>query len=104
MPFEKGKSGNPGGRPKENEEIKKLAQEHCPAAIKRLAVLMNDPSGRTAVAACTALLDRGHGKPLQAVEHSGSIARTHEEELTDLDNPDTGSDDSTGEGNTSPPP
>jgi hypothetical protein len=46
------------------------------------------------------LIDRTDGKAIQAVEHSGFIARTHEEELVALDNPE--SDDATGEG-TSPP-
>jgi hypothetical protein len=85
MPFEKGKSGNPGGRPKESDEIKKLALEHCPNAIKRLAELINDENGRTAAAACVAVLDRGVGKPPQSLEHSGVIATTHEEYLKQLD-------------------
>jgi hypothetical protein len=100
MPFEKGKSGNPGGRPKENEEIKALAIKHCPKAIERLAVLMDDENSRTAVAACTAMLDRGLGKPAQSIEHSGSIARDHEEILENLDNPEP--DDATREGTTPP--
>ena|ERR1700730_11562314 len=100
MAFVKGQSGNPGGRPKKDQEIKALAQEECAAAIKRLAFWRDSEEARASVAASVALLDRGLGKPAQAIEHSGSIARTHEEELTELDNPDAGSDDSTGEGNT----
>ena len=85
MTFKPGQSGNPGGRPKENNEIKELALKHCPAAIERLAKLMHDRSGRTAVAACQALLDRGLGKPAQALEHSGFVAQTAEEYLKQLD-------------------
>ena len=36
MPFVKGQSGNPSGRPKEDEEVKeakRLARGHGPAAI-----------------------------------------------------------------------
>jgi hypothetical protein len=84
MPFRKGQSGNPGGRPKENEEIKKLAQEHCPAAIDRLAYWMQSGDARASVAASTALLDRGYGKPAQALEHSGNVTLTHEEMLAQL--------------------
>jgi hypothetical protein len=31
-------------------------------------------------------LDRTEGKAAQAIEHSGFIAKTHEEALTELDN------------------
>lgn len=67
MAFEKGKSGNPGGRPKENAEVKALAREHGPAAIAKLAELMNCGNPRTEVAAAQALLDRGYGKPAQVI-------------------------------------
>jgi hypothetical protein len=36
MPFQKGQSGNPGGRPKGFAEIKALAREHEPKAIQKL--------------------------------------------------------------------
>lgn len=67
MAFEKGQSGNPGGRPKESAEVKALAREHGPAAIAKLVELMNCGSPRTEVAAAQALLDRGYGKPAQAI-------------------------------------
>jgi hypothetical protein len=46
------------------------------------------------------LIDRTDGKAAQSIEHSGSIARDHEDVLETLDNPV--SDDATREG-TSPP-
>lgn len=67
MAFEKGKSGNPGGRPKENAEVKELARTHGPRAIERLAEIMNSSDERAAAAASNALLDRGYGKPAQAI-------------------------------------
>ena len=38
-PFKKGKSGNPGGRPKVIAELRALARAHAPDAIKELARL-----------------------------------------------------------------
>jgi len=67
MPFEKGQSGNPGGRPKENAEVKALARQHGPAAIGKLVELMNCGQPRTEVAAAQALLDRGYGKAVQPI-------------------------------------
>ncbi len=71
MPFEKGKSGNPGGRPKEIAEVRELAKKHGPAAIKRLVKLMASENERTAVAACEAVLNRGYGRPPQSVTLAG---------------------------------
>jgi hypothetical protein len=67
MPFKKGKSGNPGGRPKENDEVKRLAQQHGPEAIKRLADWMASDNAKASVAASQVLLDRGYGRPAQSV-------------------------------------
>lgn len=67
MPFVKGQSGNPGGRPKETGEIRELARKHGPEAIRTLALHMAGDDPRVAVAAAQALLDRGFGKPAQAI-------------------------------------
>ena len=71
MPFEKGKSGNPGGRPKDVAEVRSLARQHGPGAIEKLAELMGSDNERTAVAACEAILNRGYGRPAQSVSVSG---------------------------------
>ena len=70
MPFKKGQSGNPGGRPKEIAEVKELARAHMPAAIEALASIMNNPKASDAarVSAATALLDRGYGKAPQHID------------------------------------
>jgi hypothetical protein len=69
--FQKGQSGNPGGRPKEDAEVKALARSAGPEAIEKLVELMRGDEARTALAAAQALLDRGFGKPGQSVELSG---------------------------------
>lgn len=67
--FQPGVSGNPGGRPKKLATLTALAQEHTNDALAALVEVMNDraaaPSAR--VSAAQAILDRGWGKPLQAV-------------------------------------
>ena len=68
--FEKGQSGNPGGRPKENDEVKEAARQHTVEAIEKLAQWMRSDNPKASVSACTALLDRAYGKPAQAVDHS----------------------------------
>jgi hypothetical protein len=66
-PFEKGISGNPGGKPKDLKEIQDLARSYCPRAIHRLAQIMDDDNAPHAaqVAAASVILDRGIGKPVQ---------------------------------------
>ena len=68
-PFAKGKSGNPGGRPKVVADVRALAQGHAPAAIKELARLaLRAERDETRLKAIELLLDRGYGGPAQAGE------------------------------------
>lgn len=70
-PFEKGRSGNPGGRPKVVGEIRDLARAHTVAAIQTLVEIHEDKSAPPAARAhaANALLDRGWGRATQPVEH-----------------------------------
>jgi hypothetical protein len=69
MRFVRGKSGNPGGRPKVLADVQDLARQRVPAAITELAWLAVKAKSETArIAACRELLDRGYGKPRQGLE------------------------------------
>jgi hypothetical protein len=77
MPFRKGVSGNKGGRPKGSinkatVELQKLVRKRTPEVIAeliRLSVTAESESAR--VAACKELLDRGYGRPPQALQVTG---------------------------------
>lgn len=71
--FQKGKSGNPGGRPKKTPEqrrVEEMARDHTETALKTLVSIMGQkkapPNAR--VSAACAILDRGWGKAPQVVE------------------------------------
>jgi hypothetical protein len=62
-PFQRGISANPGGQPKAAKDVREMARELGPAAIRALQRGLNDPDKYHYCA--TALLDRGFGKPRQ---------------------------------------
>lgn len=66
--FARGRSGNPGGRPRTIAEVRRLAQKHSTKAIARAAELLESPDGKVALAAAHLLLDRAWGKPTQEIE------------------------------------
>jgi hypothetical protein len=71
MKFSKGKSGNPGGRPKVLGELQELARRHAPEVIEELARLAVKARSETArIAAGRELLDRGFGRARQSLEVS----------------------------------
>lgn len=77
MTFAKGQSGNPTGRPKkllpDGRSLSDLCKIHTDVAVMALSDILRDDGAPAAarIQAANALLDRGWGKPVQAVEHSG---------------------------------
>jgi hypothetical protein len=62
------KKGTPN---KATADIKALARVHGPEAVEKLVELMRTGPEKVRLAAARELLDRGYGKPTQAVEVSG---------------------------------
>ena len=98
--WQKGQSGNPGGRPRVEARARKLAQRYGPRAIRRLVELMDGApgvpeaspasgceqcaalaaevaklrrlvNGAVSVKAAEVILDRAYGRPAQAVTVEG---------------------------------
>jgi hypothetical protein len=70
MPFQKGRSGNPGGKSKvlvDGRTLTDLARDHTERAVQALVEVLEKPEASDAakVSAATALLDRGWGRPKQ---------------------------------------
>jgi len=66
--WKKGVFGNPTGTGEVAADVIHAAREHTVAAISRLVALMQQDDDRNvALAAANALLDRGHGRPPQAI-------------------------------------
>lgn len=73
--FMPGQSGNPGGRPKAVVNVQELARQHTTAAVRTLVEALRDP--KLKVAAATALLDRGWGKPVQPLQSENQSTMLH---------------------------
>jgi len=71
--FKRGKSGNPGGRPKVLKGVRDLARVHTARAIEVLFEIMDDESAnkQARIAAAKELLDRGYGRPPQDIQVGG---------------------------------
>jgi hypothetical protein len=70
--FKKGKSGNPGGRPRALASVMHEARRHTLEALKVLLKLMRTAESESVrLNAAEAILSRGWGKPIQALQVDG---------------------------------
>ena len=83
--FQKGQSGNPGGRPKVVGEVQELARQHSAQAIETLAGIMQDKKAPAAARALASnsILDRAYGKPPQTL--NANVASRPVRELSDAE-------------------
>ena len=60
----KGRSANPGGRPRGFEDIAQQARDLCPLALARVEQILRDPKSRdvAVIRAAELVLERGFGK------------------------------------------
>jgi hypothetical protein len=76
-PFQPGKTGNAGGRPKKTEEertLEQMCKDKTPEALKTiLAIMGQGEQERARLAAAQYIIDRGWGKAKESVELSGAL-------------------------------
>jgi hypothetical protein len=93
-PFPKGVSGNPGGRPAQGPDRRKieadarlLARSHGVGAVENLVAIMNDQAAphMARIIAANAILDRGWGRPPVSVEVYEADARPQERDGSALE-------------------
>ena len=66
--FQKGRSGNPGGRPKLPADIREAFKAKAPQALEVLTRCLQSEDDRIAMMAAQAILDRGYGRPTQSID------------------------------------
>jgi len=80
--FKKGKSGNPGGRPRALASVMHEARRHTIEAIRvQLKLMRTAESESVRLSAAEAILSRGWGRPIQALQVDGRFLT---KKLTDL--------------------
>jgi inosine/xanthosine triphosphate pyrophosphatase family protein len=69
--FVKGISGNPGGRPKDADQVRALCRDYTIESIQMIVEIMRNPKAqsKSRFACAKELLDRGWGKPKETIDH-----------------------------------
>jgi hypothetical protein len=85
--WQKGQSGNPGGRPKMPDDVKEALEGGSLRAAQRLVQLVDSPDERIALMASETVLSRLYGKPTQQVDSNittTSVQQAHLQVLVEL--------------------
>jgi Family of unknown function (DUF5681) len=69
MPFQKGQSGNPSCRPRKHiADLSRESRKYAKLALDTLVKICKEGIERNKLTAARELLDRGYGRPVQAID------------------------------------
>jgi len=81
MPYKKGQSGNPSGRPKltdKQKDYKEMLREYTPTALEHLIEIAEDTSHRDRFNAIRLIIDRAYGRgPMLLMEDESNHVSVH---------------------------
>lgn len=69
--WQKGESGNPGGRPKMDPVVRALLDAHGPEAVRKIIALMDSDDERIVLMAAKEIVERAYGKIKEAKDDDG---------------------------------